>query len=119
MSKGISHIDLLMDMLSITATSRKENERSDFLEDFLKDQGLGVKRIHNNLLVGDPDLKGGGLKVLLNSHMDTVSPVEGWENDPLVPQRNGDRIIGLGSNDAGASVVSMIYTYLKMHIRLH
>ena len=119
MSKGISHIDLLMDMLSITATSRKENERSDFLEDFLKDQGLGEKRIHNNLLVGDPDLKGGGLKVLLNSHMDTVSPVEGWENDPLVPQLNGDRIIGLGSNDAGASVVSMIYTYLKMHIRLH
>ena len=46
--------------------------------------------------------------------MDTVSPVEGWKSDPFNPLVEGDRITGLGSNDAGASVVSMIAAYHEM-----
>ena len=48
--------------------------------------------------------------------MDTVSPVEGWESDPFKPRLEGDKIIGLGSNDAGASVVTLIATYQKMQL---
>jgi acetylornithine deacetylase len=114
MNMALDHIELLKQIISIPATSRNEDQRADFLEGILKGLGHGVKRIYNNLLVGDPDLKGLGLKVLLNSHLDTVSPVEGWKEDPYVPIQEGERITGLGSNDAGGSVVAMIATYHEL-----
>jgi acetylornithine deacetylase len=50
--------------------------------------------------------------------MDTVSPVEGWKTDPYLPATDGVRITGLGSNDAGASVVAMIAAYHEMVSKL-
>ncbi len=114
MTREVPYIDLLMEMLSIPATSRKEKERSDFLERRLQGFGSVVTRIHNNLLVGDPGISKGRRRVMMNSHMDTVSPAEGWESDPFKPSRQGGKITGLGSNDAGASVVTMIAAYHKM-----
>jgi len=114
----IAYTDLLIEMLAIPALSREEQKRSDFLESYLHNLGHAVTRIHNNLLVGNPQLKDGGPTVLLNSHMDTVSPVEGWVSDPFSPIVKGNKITGLGSNDAGASVVTLIATYQKMHKQL-
>jgi acetylornithine deacetylase len=116
MSEEIPYIDLLLEMLSIPAVSREEHQRSDFLEAYIKGLGMPVRRIHHNLLVGDPDLP--GATVLLNSHMDTVPPVDGWESDPFSPKVEGDKIVGLGSNDAGASVVTMLAAYHKMRAQL-
>jgi len=99
-------------MLSIPAVSRKEQARADFLESYLISRGFEPKRIHHNLLLGDP--QAGGPKLLLNSHLDTVPPVEGWETDPFQPMVEGDRITALGSNDAGASVISMLAAYEEM-----
>ncbi len=118
MSVEVKHTDLLKQMLAIPAVSRKEQVRSDFLEGYLNGLGYPVTRIQNNLLVGDADAKDARLRVLLNSHLDTVSPVEGWKSDPFVPQTVGDKIIGLGSNDAGASVVCLIAAFQKMHSAL-
>ena len=118
MNKKINHTDLLLKMLSIPALSRNEHQRSGFLENYLKDLGLHITRIHNNLLVGDPGIDDDRPRLLLNSHMDTVSPVEGWEGDPFTPLIDGDRITGLGSNDAGASVVTMISAYHEMNSSL-
>lgn len=118
MNTAIPYIDLLKEMISIPASSREEERRADFLEDFLGGMGYHAERIHNNLLLGDPRRKSPGINLLLNSHMDTVLPAEGWETDPYIPVREGDRIIGLGSNDAGASVVAMIAAYHEMVSRL-
>jgi acetylornithine deacetylase len=112
MSQDLPYIDLLIEMLSIPAVSREEKDRSDFLESYMKGLGWPVTRINHNLLVGEPEAPGAG--VLLNSHMDTVPPVEGWESDPFSPLVTKERITGLGSNDAGASVVTMLATYQKM-----
>lgn len=112
MSRTIPYTELLLEMLSIPAISREEGKRADFLESYLRGMGWPVQRIHNNLLVGDLDAP--GAKVLLNSHMDTVPPVDAWESDPFTPVESGDRITGLGSNDAGASVVSMVASYDQM-----
>jgi len=112
MSSKIPYIELLTQMLSIPAISQEEAARSDFLETYMKGLGWPVTRIHHNLLVGDPDLPGAG--ILLNSHMDTVPPVDGWETDPFSPVTDGETITGLGSNDAGASVVSMMAAYAQM-----
>jgi len=116
MIEKIPYTELLLKMLSIPAVSREEEERADFLEAYMKDRGWSLKRIHNNLLVGDPDAQ--GATVLLNSHMDTVPPVDGWESDPFSPRVEGDKIIGLGSNDAGASVVTMMTAYDQMREKL-
>ena len=116
MSKLGSHIDLLMEMLSIPAVSRDEGQRADYLEARLRRAGFGVSRVHHNLLLGDPQAKGSA--VLLNSHLDTVPPVEGWERDPFSPLRQGNKITGLGSNDAGASVVTMLAVYEIMKEKL-
>lgn len=112
----IAYKDLLIEMLSIPALSREEEKRSDFLEAFMLDRGWMVQRIHHNLLAGDP--KAQGIPVLLNSHMDTVPPAEGWESDPFTPLVKGDKIVGLGSNDAGASVVSMMAAFEQMREEL-
>ena len=105
----IAYTDLLLEMLSIPAVSREENKRADFLESYLKGMGWPLTRIHNNLLVGDRDAP--GAPVLLNSHMDTVPPADTWESDPYTPLVKGEKIVGLGSNDAGASVVSMLAAF--------
>jgi len=80
MSEQISHTGLLMEMLSIPAVSREEKVRADFLEDLLKGLGWPLTRIHHNLLVGEPGDRGAA--VLLNSHLDTVPPSDGWTTDP-------------------------------------
>ena len=105
MSRDLPYIELLMEMLSIPAVSREEQQRSDFLEAYMKALGWQVKRIHNNLLVGETEAP--GTTLLLNSHMDTVPPVDAWESDPFSPQMKGEKIIGLGSNDAGGPLVAL------------
>lgn len=116
MSSKFPYTELLLEMLSIPAVSREEEKRADFLESYMKELAWPVKRIYNNLLVGDLDAP--GASVLLNSHMDTVPPVEGWESDPFIPLVHGEKILGLGSNDAGASVVSMLAAYNQMKDKL-
>jgi acetylornithine deacetylase len=104
------HIDLLVQTLAIPAMSRNEDTRATFLQRWLGKQGLTVIRNRNNLVVtggNDP----ARATLLLNSHLDTVAPVAGWSTDPYLPVNGNGRITGLGSNDAGASVVSLIATY--------
>ena len=63
MSKEVSHTNLLMEMLSIPAVSRTEQQRADFLESSLQKAGFAVTRIHHNLLLGNPKDPGDGLPV--------------------------------------------------------
>ncbi len=113
-----SHIALLRDMLSIPAFSREEEQRCDFLEQYLQGSGFNVRRRGNNLLVGESRENDHRPALLLNSHMDTVAPSGKWDSDPLKPQVEQDRIVGLGSNDAGASVVTLIGVYRDLHREL-
>ncbi len=116
MSVKVPYSDLLKEMISIPATSRNEEHRARFPGGFPEEVWvMRSTRIHNNLLLGDPGA--GSLQkpdILLNSHLDTVTPVAGWKSDPFEALVEGDRITGLGSNDAGASVVTMIAAYHEM-----
>lgn len=111
--KNGKYIELLTDMLSIPALSRRENLRADFLEAWCRKEALSLMRTGNNLVVtGGEDPA--SASVMLNSHMDTVSPGDGWDSDPFVPITDKGIIAGLGSNDAGASVISMIAAYSEL-----
>ncbi len=114
MKSLIPYRSLLMEMLAIPAVSREESLRADFLQQVMESHGMKVKRIHNNLLVGEHREGDGRPTLLMNSHIDTVSPAEGWTTDPFVPGLSDGRVTGLGSNDAGASVVSMMAAYHAM-----
>lgn len=118
MAVKIPYIELLNQMLALPALSRKEAKRSDFLESKMKDLGFAVKRIQHNLLVGNEKRVDSRPRILLNSHMDTVAPVEGWESDPYKPVFEGDKITALGSNDAGASVVTLMAAFGAMREKL-
>jgi acetylornithine deacetylase len=104
-------ISLLEKMISIPALSRNEDERADFLSAWLKKRNFEVHRELNNIWCMAPDYHPKRPTILLNSHMDTVKPVDGWEHDPFKPRLDGESLSGLGSNDAGASLVSLIQVF--------
>jgi len=109
-----SYINLLVQLLAIPSMSRSEDTRVSFLQKWLKKEGFTAERMKNNLLVtGGKDPA--EAQILLNSHIDTVVPGEGWLSDPFLPLVKNGTITGLGSNDAGASVVSLIAAYKNMH----
>jgi acetylornithine deacetylase len=104
-------VELLKQIIAIPSLSHKENEVSAFLSAWLERRGLKVNQELNNLWCIAPDYDSRRPTILLNSHMDTVKPVEGWGYPPFKPTVEGDRLYGLGSNDAGASLCSLIQAF--------
>ena len=108
-------VGLLRSLISIPSVSRDERQAADCLQQYIELQGMETGRKGNNVWCMSPlfDLKKPTL--LLNSHIDTVKPVSGWRKDPFSPllEPNG-KLYGLGSNDAGASVVSLLHVFLTL-----
>ena len=104
-------IDLLCRLIATPSLSREEDQTAEIIEAFLKSQGCTVFRKGNNVWTRsmiDDKLP----VILLNSHHDTVKPVASWTRDPFTPTIENGILYGLGSNDAGASLVSLMMTFL-------
>lgn len=104
-------LELLKQMIAIPSFSREENDVADFLEQFLKQKGLTPFRKGNNIWLFSKFYSPDKPTVLLNSHTDTVRPSSGWTYEPTMATVENERIFGLGSNDAGASVVSLLAVF--------
>lgn len=102
---------LLERLISIPRTSRNERQAASMLQEYMHGCGLAPERTANNLLCRAPGFRPGRPTLLLNAHIDTVKPVSAWQRDPFTPQREGDRLYGLGSNDDGASLVSLLQVF--------
>ena len=101
-------IDILKGMISRSSFSREEADVADFLQTTWENAGHTVHRKGNNLWIIAPGFDIEKPTLLLNSHIDTVKPAAGWTKDPFNPEESEDgKLYGLGSNDAGASVVSL------------
>lgn len=108
MERFYEAIDILKGMIARPSFSREEKTVADFLQQTWEHAGHTVHRKGNNLWLIAPEFEPGKPTLLLNSHIDTVKPVAGWTCDPFLPIENeDDKLFGLGSNDAGASVVSL------------
>ena len=110
-------IGLLDRLIATPSVSRDEAATADIVEAFLKAHVKGeVKRIYNNVYVRTPLWDDTRPTLLMNSHHDTVKPSASYTRNPYEPTHEEGRIYGLGSNDAGASVVSLIaaYRYMEM-----
>ncbi len=110
-------ISLLERMIAIPSVSREEKDVADMLQNVLTEWQLSPKRSGNNLWCLSPDFSPAKPTILLNSHIDTVKPVAGWTLNPFEPTHCDNRLYGLGSNDAGASVVSLlaVFRWLTQH----
>lgn len=107
------YIDLLDRLIATPSISRAEDQTAQLLEDFLREQGVSeVHRLHNNVWARAAAWEDRKPTFLLNSHHDTVKPSPAYTRDPFTPTHEDGRIYGLGSNDAGASLVSLTATFL-------
>ena len=107
-------VDLLKQLIMIPSFSREETALADFLESYLTKENLLLHRKGNNIWLLSPNWDEAKPTVLLNSHIDTVKPVSAWTKDPFTPLEEDGKLYGLGSNDAGASLVSLLYAFLTI-----
>ena len=104
-------ITLLSSLISIPSISREEEKAADFLQTYMEGIGIMTNRSGNNIWCISPKFDMQKPTILLNSHIDTVKPVNGWRKHPYTAKMEDGKLYGLGSNDAGASVVSLFETF--------
>lgn len=104
-------LTLLHSLIGIPSISREEEAAADFLQNYIEESGMMTGRSGNNIWCVSPHFDTGRPTILLNSHIDTVKPVSGWRKQPFTPKQENGKLYGLGSNDAGASVVSLFQAY--------
>jgi len=110
-------IELLKRLIQIPSLSRQEDKTADRIATFLQVQGVSIERQGNNVWAHNKAFSAGKPTILLNSHHDTVRAKEDWTRDPHEPSVEGDTLYGLGSNDAGGPLVSLIACFLHYYER--
>lgn len=103
-------VELLMQLIKTPSVSRDEAAAADILVDFIGKWGMPCQRIGNNVLIQE-EIDPQKPTMLLNAHIDTVKPVSTWTRDPFTPTIEGDRLYGLGANDCGGGLVSLLQVY--------
>jgi acetylornithine deacetylase len=108
---------LLQELIALSSFSGEEWQTASLLTKHLFDKGMQVTRVGNNVFVRNSHFDPGKPTLLLNSHHDTVRPNPGYTRDPFQPSLEGDRLFGLGSNDAGGALVALLAAFDYFHDR--
>lgn len=111
-------IELLKQLIAIPSFSREEDKTASAIAHYLDSKGVLVNRSGNNVWALNKHFNPATQTILLNSHHDTVKPNSGYTRDPFKPEINEGKLFGLGSNDAGGPLVSLIATFLYFHDQL-
>ena len=104
-------ISLLQRLIATPSLSGEESGTADILAAELTARGVAVRRHHNNIYALSQGFDASKPTLMLNSHQDTVKPSQAYTRNPFEPTIEDGRIYGLGSNDAGASLVSLFTTF--------
>lgn len=107
-------VDLLQVLISTPSISRDESEAADRLQLFIQRGAPFAVDMHrhiNNIWCISPNFDSGRPTLLLDAHIDTVKPVSNWSSQPFTPIIDGDRITGLGANDDGGSLVTLLQIF--------
>ena len=108
-------VQLLSQLIETPRISREESQASQLLYDYMTEVcHLDVKRHGCNLWTIAPDFDANKPTLLLNAHIDTVKPVSGWQKDPWKATLEDDCLYGLGSNDDGASLVTLLHAFIEL-----
>ena len=110
-------IDLLSRLIATQSFSREESETAALIAEALTSAGASIHRKGNNVWSFVRHFDQAKPTLLLNSHHDTVRPNAGYTRDPFVPEIIDGKLYGLGSNDAGGCLVSLLQVFLHYHDR--
>ena len=106
-------IQLLKALIATPSVSKHEDKTALLIKKFLEHEGIkDVHQIKHNIWATNKYFDPAKRTILLNSHHDTVKPAAGYTRDPYFPEVEDDKLYGLGSNDAGGALVSLIATFL-------
>lgn len=108
-------IDLLKKLIATPSFSKEEGNSSALIKDFLLQHEVAAEQYLCNVWAGNKHYDANKPTILLNSHHDTVKPNNGYTLDPFSPVEKDGKLYGLGSNDAGGSLVSLIAAFLYFH----
>ena len=118
MDKAVTDaVELLKRLIATPSLSREEARTADLIFGYLAERGAAPERLANNVWVRTQRFDPARPTLLLNSHHDTVRPAASYTRDPYAPTVEDGRLYGLGSNDAGASVVCLVETFLTFRAR--
>jgi acetylornithine deacetylase len=108
-------VELLQQLISTPSFSKEENDTAEILMAFFEKHGVEYARVGNNIYAKNKQYDINKPSILLNSHHDTVKPNKGYTMDPFTPVVKDGKLFGLGSNDAGGCLVSLIATFLHFY----
>lgn len=108
-------VKLLKKLIATPSMSRDEYNVSLIIEGFFNEHQIKVNRFKNNIWATNKYFDAGKPSILLNTHHDTVKPNKAYTLDPFIPVEKDGKLFGLGSNDAGASLVAMVQTFLYFY----
>ena len=100
-------VALLERLVATPSVSRDEARTADLLTGHLAAHGIAAERLYNNVYARAAHFDAAKPTLLLNSHHDTVRPTAAWTRDPFAATWEGERLYGLGANDAGVSVAAL------------
>lgn len=108
-------IDLLKQLIATPSFSKEEDNSSALIKSFLETHKVKAEQNLYNIWAKNKYFDATKPTILLNSHHDTVKPNKGYTLDPFAGIEKDQKLFGLGSNDAGGSLVSLIATFLYFH----
>ena len=104
-------VELLKKLIATPSVSRNEKDAADIMEQTIRSYGFEPQREANNLWIIDPHYDESRPTLLLNAHIDTVKPVASWSRDPFSPDVEDGVLYGLGSNDCGGGLCSLLQIF--------
>ncbi len=104
-------VQLLKKLIATPSVSRNEKDAADIMEQTIRSYGFEPQREANNLWIIDPHYDESRPTLLLNAHIDTVKPVASWSRDPFSPDVEDGVLYGLGSNDCGGGLCSLLQIF--------
>ena len=108
-------VGLLKELIATPSFSKEEDETAGILCRLIGGKGIQHSRVGNNVYALNKHYDAAKPSILLNSHHDTVKPNKGYTFDPFSPFEKDGKLFGLGSNDAGGCLVSLLATFLYFY----
>jgi acetylornithine deacetylase len=110
-------IDLLKLLIATPSFSKEEEKTAGIIAKFFAQKDIAATWVGNNIFAANKHFNDSKPTILLNSHHDTVKPNPQYSRDPFSPTEEDGKLFGLGSNDAGGALVSLIGTFLHFYKR--
>src|SRR3982074_3105410 len=108
-------IRLLKELIATPSFSKEEGETAEIITRFFEKSGMETNRIGNNIFSFNKNFDPAKPTILLNSHHDTVKPNAEYTRHPFSPNIENGKLYGLGSNDAGGALVSLIAAFAHFY----